>query len=264
MPLHPRSKRPNGALVPNGLLQATSYLPTLLHWWQREPNGNIGINCQASGLVVVDVDPRNDGAETLHGLVGTLGELPKTVEALTGGGGQHILFQHPRGLLRASLGPGVDIKDAGYIVTPPSLHPSGRSYDWSVDGHPDEVGVAELPDRWRERMERPSAGIARAFDHSASSATDDRLRNVPAMGYFAALTGRTVDHGGGQPVRSTGTAASAHRASSATARSGAASAPANRCRANRCWAATSTRWQGLSGAIRCRWPALTSQRCASA
>ena len=182
--------------MPNGLLQATSYLPTLLHWWQREPNGNIGINCQASGLVVVDVDPRNDGAETLHGLVGTLGELPKTVEALTGGGGQHILFQHPGGLLRASLGPGVDIKDAGYIVTPPSLHPSGRSYDWSVDGHPDEVGVAELPDRWRERMERPSAGIARAFDHSASSATDDRLRNVPAMGYFAALTGRTVDHGG--------------------------------------------------------------------
>lgn len=63
--------------------------------------------------------------------------LPGTVQALTGGGGLHLLYAHPGVPLKScahSLGPGLDIKaDGGQIVAPPSLHPSGRRYRWLGD-----------------------------------------------------------------------------------------------------------------------------------
>jgi hypothetical protein len=38
------------------------------------------------------------------------------------------------GTVRARLLPGLDIRgDGGYVVLPPSIHPSGRPYVWSVD-----------------------------------------------------------------------------------------------------------------------------------
>jgi len=78
--------------------------------------------------------------------------IPETVEAITGGGGRHILFHHPGGRVRCSKpGPGVDVKaDGGYIVAPPSLHPSGRRYEFS--SRPGDVPVAECPAWLLERL----------------------------------------------------------------------------------------------------------------
>jgi hypothetical protein len=44
---------------------------------------------------------------------------------------------------RAGLAQGIDLRgDGSYIVAPPSIHPSGRSYKW-VPGHrPDEITLA--------------------------------------------------------------------------------------------------------------------------
>jgi hypothetical protein len=44
-----------------------------------------------SGLVVLDVDPRHGGDESIRNL-----KLPPTVEALTGGGGWHEYFMRIR------------------------------------------------------------------------------------------------------------------------------------------------------------------------
>lgn len=203
IPLQAGAKQPIGRLVRNGKDDATADLSTVFRWWQHEaPGANIAIVANASGLAVLDIDPRNGGDETLHELIGLLGVLPATVEAFTGGGGQHLIFRHPGCSLRGSLGPGIEVKDHGYIVAPPSLHPSGRRYEWSVDGHPDDIEPAELPEAWLEKMRVPDRLVFERLDTH-----EDPLRNIPAAVYVPKLLGREPGrdgflpcpfHGGGE------------------------------------------------------------------
>jgi hypothetical protein len=69
--------------------------------------------------------------------------------SLTGGGGVHVLFVHPVGQTlpnAVELLPGVDFRgDGGYIVAPPSSHPSGAQYVWDTECHPDEMPIAVMP-----------------------------------------------------------------------------------------------------------------------
>jgi len=117
-------------------------------WWRRWPGANVGVVTGAvSGLVVLDVDPRHGGCDTLAVLEVVNGRLPHTVEALTGGGGQHLYFRHP-GLAVASrpVAPGLDVKgDGGLVVCPPSLHVSGRRYVWEEGCAPGEATPAQAP-----------------------------------------------------------------------------------------------------------------------
>src|SRR5918993_3058703 len=52
-PLQPGRKVP---ATKRGLHAATTDLELIGRWWQRCPRFNIGINCGASGLLVVDLD----------------------------------------------------------------------------------------------------------------------------------------------------------------------------------------------------------------
>jgi hypothetical protein len=75
---------------------ATTDEATIQGWWSRWPHANIGIATGAgSGLVVLDVDPDKGGSLALEDLLTEHGRLPETVESQTGGGGRHIVFQHP-------------------------------------------------------------------------------------------------------------------------------------------------------------------------
>lgn len=152
---HPRTKR--------GFLEATTDLERIDAWWARHPDSNVGIPTGAlSGVVVVDVDPRNGGDEHLETLLDELGlKLPPTIESLTGGGGRHILFRYPdlkgASLRTTKLCQGVDFKsDGGYIVAPPSVHASGRSYAWEASSRPGDVALAELPAVLLQRVLGPS------------------------------------------------------------------------------------------------------------
>jgi hypothetical protein len=126
--------------------------PNLItRWWTQWPEANIGILTGAkSGLVVIDIDPRNGGHLTVDDLETEHGKFPATVESITGSPGRHLCYCHPGGRLRCGtdvLGPGVDVKaDGGYIVVPPSLHASGRRYEWEVSSHPDDIPLAPLPE----------------------------------------------------------------------------------------------------------------------
>ncbi len=80
----------------NGLNDASADPAQVARWWSRWPEANIGIVCgAASGLVVIDVDGPDGGEESLEALAAELGPLPETVEALTGGEGRHLYFNHP-------------------------------------------------------------------------------------------------------------------------------------------------------------------------
>ena len=53
----------------------------------------------------------------------------------TGGDGEHFYFAAPTDVSLKSgvLAEGLDVKaDGGYVIAPPSLHPSGRRYRWDV------------------------------------------------------------------------------------------------------------------------------------
>lgn len=123
---------------------------TVQSWWERWPNSNLGVvTGRVSDVVVIDVDPRNYGDETLFDLEAFWGRLPRTLESRTGGGGRHLWYAMPHGELgSAELGGGVELKaDRGLVVAPPSRHASGRVYRWldaDEDLAPLPVWVADL------------------------------------------------------------------------------------------------------------------------
>ncbi|MGC4094915.1 MAG: bifunctional DNA primase/polymerase [Polyangiaceae bacterium] len=147
-PLSPRDKLPliSRKRGGRGVLDATTDLDVVSKWWRQWPSANIGIAMGdvSGGIFAVDIDPRNEGDASWFALCSGK-HVPETAEAVTGGGGQHLLF---RGLVAGTvLADGVDIKSAGgYIVAPPSVHPNGRRYLWEASSRLDEVPIAEAPD----------------------------------------------------------------------------------------------------------------------
>ena len=101
----------------------------------RAPEANIAIATGAmSGVLVVDVDDA-EGALLLIDLMKQFGALPMTLQAKTGKG-VHFYFALPDscGRVPSSKGDGLDIRaDGGYVLAPPSIHPSGARYEW-VEG----------------------------------------------------------------------------------------------------------------------------------
>jgi hypothetical protein len=125
-------------LIKGGLYSATQDEATIKAWVAIWPQANIGIRTgRESDLLVLDVDPRNGGNESLDRLKSNHASLPRTPLCLTGGGGWHYYFRHPgitplRGQVPGYAG--LDIKgDGGYVVAPSSLHHSGHRYQWVTD-----------------------------------------------------------------------------------------------------------------------------------
>lgn len=120
-------------------------------WWDKEfTTAGIGIVTGAkSGIVVLDIDAGHGGDTSLINLLVEWGEIPVTAETITGGGGRHIVFIHPGIEIRNSaskIGKGLDIRgDGGYIVAPPSLHPSGRRYEWAAGHKLSQTSLAQMP-----------------------------------------------------------------------------------------------------------------------
>jgi predicted P-loop ATPase len=166
---HPRT--------PNGVKDATSDPAILTRWWTQWPRAHIAIAAGASGLLIVDVDPRNGGDASLAELEATHGRLPDTPRQLTGGGGVHLVFERPnrphvRGP-RHGLGRGVDVKaDGGYIIAAPSGHLSGRTYVWEIGASLDDLLVARPP-AWL--LERLDTRALRATSPAPSAVSDGLL-----------------------------------------------------------------------------------------
>ena len=117
-------------------------------WAARYPGCNFGVLCgRASGIVVLDVDPRSGGTETLDARERERGTLPVTAEVLTGGGGRHLYFANPGQTIKSrKVGPGVECRaERLYVVLPGSTHPDGKRYQWRNGRHLDEVELADPP-----------------------------------------------------------------------------------------------------------------------
>ena len=157
-----------------GFKDATSNEMFVRYWWDKWPDANIGIKTgYQSGLVVLDIDKKNDGPESLRLCEEYYGRLPKTLTVESGGGGLHFYFRHPGFELRGRLGmrPGMDVKaDGGGITAPPSLHFSGKRYVWR-DG-PEDTELAHMPD-WLLTMIQTKSPKANPLKNKVEVAMDN-------------------------------------------------------------------------------------------
>lgn len=193
-PCRPRSKRP---ACTNGFLDASTDLAVIERWWWQMPAANIGtptgIWCD-----VVDFDSRDifDQALELHSLRG-----PQVRTAR----GAHF-YVAPTGRRSMKLSPSIDFKGlGGYVLLPPSRHPSGAVYEWIERGDPREAPrwVRDLLDR-QTPVTRVVRRESRPTPRSVNSlrAMADRLAQQPEgnRNHFlfwaacaAADTGATAD-----------------------------------------------------------------------
>ena len=149
-PCKPHAKEP---LTEHGFKDATTDQKRIKAWWQKWPHANIAIPTgAASGLLAADIDPRNGGNESLAELQAKHGRLPDTAEQSTGGGGRHFVFRDLGVPLPKALAAGIDLKgDGGYIVVAPSIHPSGKQYQWvGTEVRNALLSPAEMPNWLKE------------------------------------------------------------------------------------------------------------------
>lgn len=162
-PVSVETKRP---LTPHGCLDAKTDPGAIENWWKKWPDAAIGVATgSASGFIAVDLDKDEDkGLDGYHELrlwEREHGSLPNTVQSITGRGGAHLLFRYNGTDIRNGSSDkleGVDVRgEGGYIIVPPSKHPSGNSYEWEIS--PDDIEMAEVNDLVFDlvRKEAPTA-----------------------------------------------------------------------------------------------------------
>jgi Bifunctional DNA primase/polymerase, N-terminal/AAA domain len=141
-------------LTRNGSKDATTDPDIIRAWMSRWPKANWAVNTGMSGLLVVDVDRRNGGFDSLRKWQEENGELPPTLMSLTGGAGRHYFYAGV-GVPSRKWRPGIEIKATGnqHVILPPSRHISGGSYSWM-----NSLEMALPPTDLVESIRQSSAG----------------------------------------------------------------------------------------------------------
>jgi putative DNA primase/helicase len=185
-------------MTDHGVKDATTDRHQIRTWWTEGPEANIGIAVgREAGILVLDIDPRHGGKDTIEQLKRELGLLPDTVTGLTGGGGHHLIFKHPAFRIRKDtagklLGPGIDVlSDGSIMIAPPSRHASGKRYRWEEGKSFRYLEPAALPRRWEERLSR---------DGSPVDGTDAEgvVREGERNNYLASIAGALQRSGASQ------------------------------------------------------------------
>ncbi len=174
-PIKPGAKHP--PLLTGWPTKATSDPALVEMYWTPMPDANIGIHCE--GLVVIDVDPRKGGNESLDKLR-LLHDLPDTLLTNTPSGGRHLFYKLGEGHGGVPnsvgfLGDGLDIRSTGGYVVAPGSQVAAGVY---VFEHPG-VAIADAPEwlvvrlgRSPDRAASPVAPVADAAEAVLGRARD--------------------------------------------------------------------------------------------
>jgi hypothetical protein len=146
--LLPCAQRGKTPLLKRWPTLASADLATIREWAAKHPECNWGVATGPdSGVFVLDVDG-DAGRASLATLEAQHKPLPVTLTSITGraNGGEHRWFNYPvdreiRGSA-GKLGEGFDVRAAGgYVIVPPSIHETGRAYQWADP----EQSIADAP-----------------------------------------------------------------------------------------------------------------------
>ena len=144
LPVKPEEKRP---YMTNWL----QYMKTrpgkalVNSWFNNLTGAGVGIvTGRISGVVVLDVEswcptPVDE----------LLKKYPTQMIARSGGGGVHLFYSYPQNMgkisNRVGIFDGADLRaDGGFLVLPPTMHPSGNRYEWIKKGIPGAFPMAFL------------------------------------------------------------------------------------------------------------------------
>jgi hypothetical protein len=135
-PLVPRGKMP---LIPKtddgtgGFHGATTHPEQIAAWWDAAPDANVGLYPGASQVIVLDADS-GEGERTAE----QLEVLQSPTLCAKTARGWHLYYRLPDGERVTNASPwkrqGLDVRaHNGYVLAPPSIHPSGHPYRWLGD-----------------------------------------------------------------------------------------------------------------------------------
>ena len=178
---------------------ATADRQTIERWFRRDfIEANVGIATgAASGVFVLDMDPKNGGESSLDALIYRHGPVPDTLQSISGGGGRHYYFRHPGATVPNGVGivAGLDIRgDGGLVVAPPSLHVSGRRYEWDGLAEFGDTPVVPAPGWLMELMNTRSAnGDKRRFELPLQTAEGERNATLYRYACSLRASGRGLD-----------------------------------------------------------------------
>jgi hypothetical protein len=137
-------------ITAHGLKDASKDKKKITAWWKQYPKANIGV-CTgqvSKGLTVIDFDLAKGADPDLV----TLG-FPITLRVETGGG-FHLWFLSDQDIKNSAskLGQGIDIRgNGGYVVAPPSVHYSGKTYQFL-----NQDPITEFPDDLLAKLNQPA------------------------------------------------------------------------------------------------------------
>lgn len=198
-PCKPRDKVPATA---HGCKDATTDPAQIAAWWDGTYLYNVGL-ATGGGVVVLDVDINHSagkyGDETLAELEAQHGPLPETWMCLTGGGGVHYYFacDDPALTVGTGFAPGLDYRGAGgYVVAPPSLHDSGREYEWEAAHTPANTALAPLPDWLHSLMLEGRKQAPRTRTEAAPEKVQEGGRNDTLYRLACSLRGKGLGEAG--------------------------------------------------------------------
>ena len=191
IPIKPGQKYPP---MPQWQDKASNDIHVVNDWWTNQYSGyGIGIatgQTKHGRIFVLDVDDREEykGSDTLHDLQEKYGQLPETVTAITGTGGQHLYFyceEDIRNDAGSRLGVGLDIRGTGgQVLAAPTIHPNGRTYQWEHGLSPHERRPAKAPD-WLVKLLTKQPEMVKPVGQPDNFLTDP---NTPSARYNAKTT----------------------------------------------------------------------------
>ena len=135
--LLPCAERGKIALIGQWQRRASCDPEMIRSWARRHPGCNWGLATgPKSKIWALDVDGEL-GRESLSALTAQYGDDWTRTIAVETATGRHFYFSYPsEGLIRNSaskLAPGLDTRgDGGYVIVPPSIHPTGATYQWTA------------------------------------------------------------------------------------------------------------------------------------
>lgn len=206
-PCKPHNKRP---YTEHGFKDASTNAEQIERWWKQWPDALIGIPAgEKSRFWVLDIDdPAAFEAACKISLSPT-----RRVDT---GKGYHLYFKYdpdrPVGnAQKTSNGwpfpslPGAETRgEGGYVIVPPSRHPSGRRYEWHGDANAVEAPKALLdivrkvnkPKKGKASQTPPKSGSTSAYGRKALEDECEAIRGAPRKAQEGTLNNAALKIGG--------------------------------------------------------------------
>ena len=153
LPVRPEEKRP---FMTNWLQYTHSRASkeTITSWFTNLSGAGVGIvTGKVSNVIVLDVE-----STCPYPIEDILKKYPTQLISRSGSGGYHLFYQFPTNVPkvanRVRIFDGADLRaDGGFIVLPPTIHSSGRRYEWVSEGVPGRFPVALLDLRSQPKVQ---------------------------------------------------------------------------------------------------------------